>query len=343
MKKLNLNMKQAMVRACEVDSLVNKRENHSEQEKDMNQDKDQYKKNIEENKPNEPRERNKENELNKPRKPNRLRKLSKLSKPKETKQGIQINSLSWRPQKESKKILDNLNCFIEKGNIYGIIGPNGSGKTTLVRNILRFIEPQEGNLVLDELNLKAYKRKELATKIALVPQNTALESSFQAEDIVMMGRIPYQKRFADASDIDREMVKKAMVLTDSYEYREKIISTLSGGEAQRIITARAIAQDTEWLILDEPTSSLDVKHQIDLMNSLMTLNKENDKTIIAVLHDLNIAAAYCNRIIMMKNGRIHTIGKTDEVLTKENLRDVYEIDFDVLENPRTGKQYYVPV
>jgi iron complex transport system ATP-binding protein len=169
-----------------------------------------------------------------------------------------------------------------------------------------------------------------------------LESSFLAYDIVMMGRIPHQKRFADATEIDREIVQQSMLLTDCYELRDKCVTTLSGGEAQRVVTARAIAQDTQWLVLDEPTSNLDVKHQIELMVSLVKLNEKKEKTIIAVLHDINIAAQYCNRIIMMKNGRIHSNGRTEEVLTKENLIDVYDIDFEILDNPRTGKKYYVP-
>jgi iron complex transport system ATP-binding protein len=257
-------------------------------------------------------------------------------------QGILVESLTWHPQKDSKPILENLNCLIEKGHIYGIIGPNGSGKTSLVKNILRFIEAEEGTIILDEIHLKNYKRNELAKQIALVPQNTTLDCSFCAYDIVMMGRIPYQKRFEDASETDKEIVQKAMQITDCYELKYKSVATLSGGEVQRVVTARAIAQDTQWLVLDEPTSSLDVKHQIELMDFLIKLNERKEKTIIAVLHDINIAAVYCNRIIMMKDGKIHSNGKTQEILTIENLSDVYEVDFEILENPRTGKKYYVP-
>lgn len=261
---------------------------------------------------------------------------------KEKDRGIQVQSLSWHPQKENRPILDNVNCYLEKGTIYGIIGPNGSGKTSLVKNILRFIEAEEGNILLDGTDLKHYKRKELAKKIALVPQNTALECSFLAYDIVMMGRIPHQKRFADASETDQEIVKKAMVLTDCDGLRERSADTLSGGEAQRVVTARAIAQDTGWLVLDEPTSGLDVKHQIELMESIVKMNEKDGKTILAVLHDINLAAAYCNRIIMMKEGRIHSNGVTEDVLTRENLREVYDVDFEILNHPRTGKKYFVP-
>lgn len=257
-------------------------------------------------------------------------------------QGITVSELSWRPNNQDKFILNNINSVLEKGNFYGIIGPNGSGKTSFIKNLLRFIDSNTGTIELDTLNIHKYKRQEFAKKIAIVPQNTNLDSSFLVFDIVLMGRVPYQKRFAEISEEDKAIVTEAMKLTDCYSLREKEFSTLSGGEAQRVITARAIAQDTEWLILDEPTSNLDVKHQIELMNSMVMLNITKKKTILAVLHDINLASAYCNQIIMMKDGKIHSQGKTEDVLTKDNLVDVYGIHFDILSNSHNGKNYFVP-
>ena len=258
-------------------------------------------------------------------------------------QKIVIEKLSWIPDKEDKPVLEEISCVFETGKIYGIIGPNGSGKTSLVKSILRFIESENGKIELDSINLKEYKRKELARKIAFVPQNTSMESAFQTQDIVTMGRIPYQKKFfAEESEEDKQIVAEAMRITDCYDFRKKEVSLLSGGEAQRVVTARAIAQDTQWLILDEPTSSLDVKHQIELMNWLVKLNVQKNRTIIAVMHDINIASAYCNKIIMMKDGRIHSQGNADQVLTKENLMEVYDIDFEIMENSITGGRYYIP-
>lgn len=255
---------------------------------------------------------------------------------------LQVSGLSWQPERDGGYILEDIGCTFETGRIYGIIGPNGSGKTSLIRHILRFAEAGTGRITLDGRELKDYRRKELARKIALVPQNTNMDSAFSAEDIVMMGRVPYQKRFADSSGQDREIVTEAMKVTDCYRFRKKEIAHLSGGEAQRVAAARAIAQDTEWLILDEPTASLDVRHQIELMNALTRMNQEKGKTVIAVLHDINIASTYCDRIIMMKDGKIHSQGKTEEVLIKENLSQVYEINFEILINPGTGKNYYIP-
>jgi iron complex transport system ATP-binding protein len=258
------------------------------------------------------------------------------------KHNIVIEELSWQPSREKKYILDHINCKFEAENFYGIIGPNGSGKTSLVKHLLRFMDVKSGKIMLNEEDLKNYHRQELAKQIALVPQNTTMDFAFQAFDVVMMGRSPYQKRFAEASEDDQNKVVEAMKLTDCYELREKEVSLLSGGEAQRVITARAIAQDTDWLILDEPTSSLDVKHQIELMEALLKLKEHKSKTIIAVLHDINIASRYCNKIIMMKNGKIYCYGNTEDILTIENLFKVYGIHFEQLETSGTRKKYFIP-
>lgn len=256
---------------------------------------------------------------------------------------IVVENLSWRPDKEDDLILKEISCVFKKGNIYGIIGPNGSGKTSLIKNILKFVDAESGSIELDAVDLKAYRRNELAKKIALVPQNTSMECAYSVYDIVMMGRTPYQKRFADATSEDKRIVFEAMELTDCWSLKDKDIFLLSGGESQRVITARAIAQDTNWLILDEPISNLDVKHQVELMTSLVKLKETKDKSVIAVLHDINIAAVYCNQIIMMKDGKIHSQGRTEEVLTKENLLEVYDIEFEILEDAAMGRKYYIPV
>lgn len=255
---------------------------------------------------------------------------------------IAVEELYWKPSKDEPYILKDINLLLEEGNFYGIIGPNGSGKTSLVKHLLKFVETKSGNIKLNDINLKEIKRQELAKLIALVPQNTSMDFAFLAYDIVMMGRVPYQKRFEDDSEYDKKVVLEAMKLTDCYDIKEKPVSQLSGGEAQRVLTARAIAQDTKWLILDEPTSSLDIKHQIELMEALIKLQKNKLKTIIAVLHDINMASRYCNRIILMKDGRIYKSGTTEEVFTKENLFEVYGIDFEIVESSKTEHKYFIP-
>ncbi len=254
---------------------------------------------------------------------------------------IDVKSLDYRPISSKKEILKDINATFEKGNFYGIIGPNGSGKTTLVKNILGFVSPNKGDLIIEDINLKNYKRKDLAKKLSLVPQNTNLDNSFTARDIVMMGRAPYQKRFENDTVEDILIVNEAIDLADCKEFADKKVHNLSGGEAQRVVIARAIAQDTEWIILDEPTSSLDVKHQVDLMESLTMLNAKKKKTIIAVLHDINLASEYCSDIIVLKDGRIFKQGKTEEVLRKDILKLVYDIDFTEIINPKTSKKHFV--
>lgn len=255
---------------------------------------------------------------------------------------LTVSGLSWSPHAHSQFLLDDITCTLEAGTFYGIIGPNGSGKTTLLKHLLRLKHPDDGQIHLEEKALSSYPRQELAKKMALVPQNTHLDSNFIAEEIVRMGRIPYQKRFADLTSTDIALVRSAMELTDSASLRDKPFSCLSGGEAQRVLTARAIAQDTDWLFLDEPISSLDIRHQIDVMDTLSDLRHQQDKTIIAVLHDINMAAWYCSHVIMMKEGKVLYQGPTEEVLTAAHLEDVYGTSFDVVERPGSSEKYFIP-
>ncbi|MDU1414531.1 MAG: ABC transporter ATP-binding protein [Clostridium sp.] len=254
---------------------------------------------------------------------------------------LAVNDLSWQPAKNKEYILKNISEVFKEGGFYGILGPNGSGKTSLIRHILRFLDIEEGTISLEEKNIKRYDRKELATKVSFVPQNVNMDVSFSVEDIVAMGRTPHQKRFQSLSKLDKEIINHAMELTNCGYLKDKPFFYLSGGEAQRVLVARAIAQDTKYLILDEPISHLDIRYQVELMETLKKLNKEENKTIIAILHDLNLSAAYCNDIVLMKEGTIFKSGSIDEVLTKENLKAVYEMNFEIhrLDNDRP---FFVP-
>jgi iron complex transport system ATP-binding protein len=253
-----------------------------------------------------------------------------------------IRNLSWAPENSRVSILNHIECTFTRGVFYGIIGPNGSGKTSLVRHILRFIDVQEGQITLEGKEISEYRRSELAGKIAFVPQNSQIDVSFTVYDIVMMGRTPHQDRFAAANEIDRRAVQDAMEHTDCAYLKDREYPLLSGGEAQRVIMARAIAQDAPWLILDEPVSNLDVRHQYKMMDTLTMLHQKHGRTILAVLHDINLAALYCERIVLMKDGRIFAEGKTEDTLTLNNLKAVYEMDFTAIQHPRTGKPYFIP-
>lgn len=256
----------------------------------------------------------------------------RMKKEKETsEQELQIQSLTWKPVKERDAILKEITGVFEEGGFYGILGPNGSGKTSLIRHLLRFLESKEGAIVFANKDLQKYGRNELAKKMAFVPQNTSMDVTFSVEEIVAMGRTPHQSRFASLRKADYELIEEAMRLTNTLALREQAFDSLSGGEAQRVLIARAIAQQTKWLILDEPISHLDIRHQVDLMKTLKKLNEEMNTTVIAILHDLNLTAAYCKKVVLMKEGAIYAEGQMREVLTPEHLAQVYEMEFEVQE------------
>src|SRR6056297_875186 len=220
-------------------------------------------------------------------------------------------------------ILKKIDLFLDEESFVGIIGPNGSGKSTLLKNISNVLQPNKGSVIIDNILLSKYRAKDLAKKIAVVSQDTNIDFNFNVYDIIMMGRNPYQDRWGRITVKDKEMVKRAMTLTDTYSLSEKNINELSGGERQRVIIARALAQDPEILLLDEPTSNLDINYQGEIYDILSYLNKELSITIVAVSHDLNLTAQYCEKLVLLDEGQIHSVGTAEEVLTEENIAGVY--------------------
>lgn len=254
---------------------------------------------------------------------------------------LDIRKLSWQPNNES--ILNNISSAFKEGGFYGILGPNGSGKTSFIRHILRFLEINEGSIRLEEKDIRKYSRKELATNISFVPQNVNMDVNFTVYDIIAMGRTPYLKRFQELTKKDKELIEYAMEITNCSYLKDKPFSYLSGGESQRVLVARAIAQDTKYLILDEPISHLDIRYQVELMETLKKLNEREHKTIIAILHDLNLSSAYCKNIILMKKGTVFSEGTVEEVLTKENLKEVYEMEFEIHKLAKNNQLFFVPI
>lgn len=255
--------------------------------------------------------------------------------------GLEIKDLVWYPASSAKPILDGVNLSFCGGRFYGILGPNGSGKTSLLRHILQFLKPVNGKIYLDGKRIEEYSRIELARKLAFVPQNTSLTTSFSAYEIVFMGRTPYQKHFQRKTKEDISKVEEAMGLSSCLKLRNRQVRNLSGGEAQRVIIARAIAQETPWLLLDEPVSNLDIRHQLEVMETLKKLNEERGTSIITVLHDINLAASYCSDIVMMKEGKVNDTGTVLDVLTCQRLSDVYGVSFFKTIHPKTGKPYFI--
>jgi iron complex transport system ATP-binding protein len=233
-------------------------------------------------------------------------------------------------------------CFeIEKGDFVGIVGPNGSGKTTLLNNLGRLVPYQTGWILLNEKNLLTFRHKEAARMMSAVTQNPWDDIDFQVYDVVMMGRTPHWGFFPRETEEDRNIVAGAMKMAGVQKLADRKLSELSGGERQRVFIAQAIAQKPEVMLLDEPTSHLDIHYQISIMDALKRLNESQQVTIIGVLHDLNLAAQYCNKILILKEGKIAGFGSPREVLQIDLIEAVYQCKVAVATHPVTGTPYVV--
>ncbi|MGL1930471.1 MAG: ABC transporter ATP-binding protein [Desulfotalea sp.] len=225
-----------------------------------------------------------------------------------------------------KEILHKISATLECGKFYGILGPNGCGKTTLLDIIAGFKKPSQGEMLLDSRNIANYNKKELAKKIALVPQEFRLDLGFTVEEVVMMGRHPYIDRFSLPSDLDLEAVDMAISVIGLEEFRHMDANRLSGGQKQRVIVARALAQEAETTLYDEATSNLDISYSLQIFGMAHRSVRRDSKTAVAVLHNLNLAAAYCDEIILMNAGEIVEQGNAKDVLTVNNISKVFNVE-----------------
>ncbi len=250
---------------------------------------------------------------------------------------LEVENLKFGYNREL--ILKGISFNVEKGNFISIVGPNGSGKSTLLKNLNRIYTPKEGKVFLDNIDIKKIRIKELAKKIALVPQNTIIDYEFKVEEIVLMGRHPYKGRFQKDDKNDYEIVREVLELTNTLHLKDRIITEISGGERQRVIIAKALAQNPSIILLDEPTSHLDINHQIEILNLLRKLNKEKGTTIVVVIHDINLASRYSDRIIMLNEGEIIGMGSPDEVITEENIESAYNLKVVIEKNKYTDAIY----
>ncbi|MCM3713768.1 ABC transporter ATP-binding protein [Halalkalibacter oceani] len=241
---------------------------------------------------------------------------------------------------QKRPIIQDMSLDVGSGECIGIIGPNGSGKSTLLKSIYRALPYDAGEIYVDRIDWAACSAKEAAKYMAVVSQEGAAQFDFSVEEMVLMGRSPHKKWFEADSDDDRRVVKRALEQVGLWEDRERSFITLSGGEKQRVMIARAIAQQAQILVLDEPTNHLDIHHQLQVME----IARELGVTIIAALHDLNIAAAYCDRIYVVDNGEIVASGTPAEVLTEQLLRRVFQVETDVIIHPKTNSVHitYLP-
>lgn len=243
----------------------------------------------------------------------------------------------------SERVLKDISFNIKKGEFVSIIGPNGSGKSTLLKTLNGLYKIDNGTILLDGKELNKYKSRDMARSIALVPQDTNVSYEFTVEEIVMMGRHPYKGRFDREDEDDLNIIYESMRLTNTFNLKERLITEISGGERQRVFIARALAQKSSVILLDEPTSHLDINHQMDVLNLLRDLNKEQGITIVLVIHDINLAARYSDWIILLKNGVILGKGTPNEVITSENVEMTYDIKVAVDINKYTNSPYLTPI
>lgn len=244
---------------------------------------------------------------------------------------------------QTNLVLKDISFEIREGEFLGIIGPNGSGKSTLLRALSRCLKPIKGSLLYKGNNLYHLSYREAAKNFAFVSQDTVFSFSFSIWEIVLMGRIPYLRPLQSETQYDLEIAKEAMAVTDIARLADRQINELSAGERQMVIIAKALTQQPKVLFLDEPTSHLDIGHQIQILNLLRELNQRKNITVIIVLHDLNLASEYCDRIVLLNNGVVHTIGKPEEVLTYQNIEEVYKTLVLVNQNPISGKPHILLV
>lgn len=241
-----------------------------------------------------------------------------------------------------KPVLKNVDLQVKKGEIIGILGPNGCGKTTLLKLLNRNLHPDSGRVLMMGTDLEDISKRRIARHIAVVPQSNEIRFAFSVRDIVSMGRMPFLDRFQGESSEDTHIVEEAMEKTNIMEFADRLINTMSGGERQRVIIARALAQRPGIILLDEPTLHLDINHQFEVLDLVNRLSKEEDLTVVIVSHDLPMVVKFCDRIVLIHNNKVFAMGTPEEVLTTENMRAVFNIEA-VLEYDETLRSNSVKI
>ena len=237
---------------------------------------------------------------------------------------LQVDSLSYGYG--DRLVLDGVSFDLRPGEILGILGPNGCGKTTMLRNLNRNLSPRGGCVLLDGTDLEELHKKDIARRVAAVPQSNEIRFAFTVREIVEMGRMPFQEALRGGSSEDERMVDEAMESTGVAGMADRMINTMSGGERQRVIIARAIAQTPEVILMDEPTLHLDINMQFEVLDLVRRLSRERGLSVVIVSHDLPMVARYCDRMILIHDRKVFAMGEPEEILTPENMRTVFNID-----------------
>ena len=256
---------------------------------------------------------------------------------------LDARDVSFAYDPRAHAVLDGVSLAVRRGAIVGLLGPNGSGKTTLLRLLSGTLTPARGRISLEGTPVGALSRRDLARRIAVVPQETYSAFDFSALEIVLMGRYPHLGAFELEGASDLAIARDALAATGTSALESRLFATLSGGEKQRVVIASALAQASDVLLLDEPTASLDLGFQFDIAALLTRLNRERGVTMVVSTHDLNLAATLCTELVLLKSGRVIADGPTRRVLTKENVRALYGVDADVVDHERAGHLTVVPL
>lgn len=239
-------------------------------------------------------------------------------------------------------VVSAVDLDILPGRVTSIVGANGCGKSTLLRGLARLLSPREGQVVLDGHSIHSQKTKEVARRIGLLPQGPTVPEGLVVEDLVARGRYPHQTLFKQWSRADEQAVEAALEAAAAVELRDRPVDELSGGQRQRVWIALALAQETPILLLDEPTTFLDLAHQLEVLGLLARLNRDQDRTIVMVLHDINQAARYSHQMIAMRDGHVHTRGTPVQVVTPKVIAEVFDVSCVVIEDPVSRTPMCVP-
>lgn len=239
-------------------------------------------------------------------------------------------------------IIDKLDLHIPKGEITVFIGSNGCGKSTLLRSLARLLKPQSGSILIDGEMVSSLPTKEVAKRLAILPQGPIAPEGLTVLQLVKQGRYPYQKWYRQWSEEDERVIHHALQATGMEDLSDRLVDSLSGGQRQRAWIAMTLAQDTDIILLDEPTTYLDMTHQIEILDLLFELNEREGRTIVMVLHDLNLACRYAHHLVAVKDKKVYAHGKPEEVMNPDLVRDVFSMDCKIMTDPLFGTPMCIP-
>jgi len=256
--------------------------------------------------------------------------------------GVDAVSVEYRRGSRAIRALKGVSLSVATGEVVGLVGPNGSGKTTLIRAITGSLKPSAGRIELGSEDVDRLSQVERARRVAVVPQNAMLPDAFSALEVVLMGRTPHLRFLQNETPHDIQAARQAMEQTSTWDLADRVMGELSGGERQRVVLARALAQETLLLLLDEPTAHLDIGHQGATLGLVRRLCVNEGKGVLAVVHDLTLAAQYCDRLVLLKDGEVAAEGDCESTLRQDVLERVYGARVSVFAHPETGRPVVAP-